>query len=199
MIRHMSQIVKTPIPSHKSAQVLSMLDQMHATGNSYCIDDTGSIRIIPEDRVDQLQQSMRSLVPTKEKGHGLTVFDNPRISRLLDKPGQVKFAPTVTTYSHTDNIRDVQPLHGSPPPSSPVFSQPGFSCDSPPSSLPNHASRHQNFENYSGGTDGNYSSMRTRSRTQSSVTHSSDQVETPVEPTGSGRAPCFTTRKRRKR
>ena len=204
MVRHMSQIVKTPIPAHTSAQVLSMLDLMQATGNSYYIDTEGLIQIIPEDRVDMLQQSMPTLLPTQGKGHGLTVFDNPTINKLLaSKPGQVHFAPTKTTYSHSGTIQDGHPLNGSPPsPGSPVFTQPGFSCNTTPSqSLPNPVScpSHQNLENYSGGTDSNNSRMRTRSRTQSSDTHSRKQVETPGEPTGSSRAPRYRTRKRRKR
>ena len=185
---------------------------MYATGNSYYIDIEGQIRIIPEDRVDLLQQSMPTLLPTKGKGHGLTVFDNPTINKMLSKPGRVHFAPQLTT--EIPQAQAAQPTHGSilkarasqpilgSHSSSPVFSQSGFSCDTPQESLPStlvSSPSRRNLENYSGGTDSTHSRMRTRSRTQGSINNARHCSEQTDKPTGSSQVPSKRNRKKRKR
>ena len=199
MIRHMSQIVKTPVPRHSAEQVLSMLDAMYDTGKSYYMDIEGQIRAIPEDRVDLLQHSMPTIVPTKGKGHGLTVFDNPMIDKLLrKKPGQVRF-----TLPAAPQARAIKPTIGSPPPCSPVFSSQEFSCDSPspphsPSSPQTVSRPSQEPGNYSGGTDST-SRLRPRNRTRGSTTHRYRTRDDPEGLTSSSRSLRYQTRKKQRR
>ena len=84
MIRHTSQIFKTPIPKHTAEQILHMLESMKNTNNTYYLDVEGVVRFIPQENVDILRQSMATIIPQKGKGYNIAVFDNPLIVSFLN-------------------------------------------------------------------------------------------------------------------